>query len=63
MYYMNTMLLASSALSVCAHSMHYSTGTEPKLGRFCRLTSFFTFEVGFMVQSPLFWRPYPQCSW
>ena len=28
---MNTMLVASSALSVCADSMHYSTGTEPKL--------------------------------
>ena len=28
---MNTMLVASIALEVCADSMHYSTGTEPKL--------------------------------
>ena len=28
---MNTMLVASSALSVCAETMDHSTGTEPKL--------------------------------
>ena len=28
---MNTMLVASGALSVCAETMNHSTGTEPKL--------------------------------
>ena len=28
---MNTMLVASSALSVCADTMDHSTGKEPKL--------------------------------
>ena len=53
---MNTMLVASSALSVCAETMDHSTGPDLSYAKF---SLFHMFEVGFWSKVPYFGDPHP----
>ena len=61
---MTTMLVASSALSVCAETMDHSVGLNLSYAKFSLFDFIFhMFEVGFWSKVPYFGDPHQQCSW